>query len=112
MWLSSNARTLVADDYDEEYDDYDEEYDEFEEVEEFDDDIEELDDDDIEEAEEVDEDEEVIDKGRRQLQRGRMSRLSDSLTGGASRPGEENIKRSPFFMVMVGAIVGLSLIHI
>ncbi|MEZ6125899.1 MAG: PQQ-binding-like beta-propeller repeat protein [Planctomycetaceae bacterium] len=100
-------------------DDYDDEYDDdFEEVEEFDDveDVEELDEaDEIEDVEEVEEAEEAdVDatarKGRRQLQRGRLSRFGDSLTGGAARPGQEDIKKSPFVMVMGGAIVALALV--
>lgn len=87
-------------DYDDEYDD-----DDIEEVDEYDED----DDDDVEEVEEIDEDEVEMSKGRRQLRRGRLSEFSDKLTGGAARPGEQDVKKSPFVMVMAGAIAGLAI---
>ena len=97
----------------EDYDDYDD-VEEIEEVDEFDDDVEE-----IEEIEDVDEIQEVealdeasADKGRRQLRRGKLSEFSDKLTGGAARPGQQEVKRSPFVMVMAGAILGLLLLAI
>lgn len=96
--------------------DYDDEYDE---VDEYDDDIEEVDEDDevedvdeVDEIESVDEVEEMVDKGRRQLRRGRFSEFSDKLTGGAARPGEEDVKRSPFVMMMAGTIIALALISL
>ena len=86
-------------------------YDEIEEVDDYDDDIDEVDDD-IEDVDEVDDDDEVEeeDKGRRQLRRGRLAEFSDKLSGGAARPGEESVKKSPFVMFMAGAIILLALV--
>ena len=84
-------------------DDYDD-YDDVEEVDEFDD---------VEEVEDLDEVEELDDsaeKGRKQLKRGRVAELGDRLSGGASRPGEESIKKSPFFMGLMITIVGLAIV--
>jgi len=98
--------------------DYDEieELDDFEEVEEID---EFEDDDDFEEVEEVEAVEEVDDvkdvseeKGRRHLRRGRMAEFSDKLAGGAVRPGEESVKKSPFVMTMWITLIGLALLAI
>ncbi|MCP4169462.1 MAG: PQQ-binding-like beta-propeller repeat protein [Fuerstiella sp.] len=86
-----------------------EDYDEFD-----DDDIEEIDelDEEVEEAEEADEDggDAAIEKGRRQLRRGRLSEFSDKLSGGAARPGEKDVKKSPFVMIMAGGIIALTLV--
>lgn len=49
-------------------------------------------------------------RAERQLKRGRMSQLSDRLTGGPERPGEQSIGRSPFVLGMVGAIAGLGVL--
>ncbi len=88
--------------------DYD---DEIEEVDELDNDVEEIEDvDEIEEVEALDE--ASMDKGRRQLRRGKLSEFSDKLTGGAARPGQQEVKRSPFVMVMGGAILALLLVAI
>lgn len=46
----------------------------------------------------------------RQLARGRIHQLSDKLTGGPERPGEQKIARSPFVLGMIGTIVGLGLL--
>lgn len=83
-----------------------EDYDEFD-----DDDIEEIDelDDDVDEADEDGGDAE-IEKGRRQLRRGRLSEFSDRLSGGAARPGEKDVKKSPFVMIMAGGIIALTLV--
>ena len=99
-------------------DEYEDDFEEVEEVEEFDD-VEELDEvDDLDEVEDVDEVEEVEEaaevddakkKGRRQLQRGAASRLSDRLTGGAARPGEEEVRRSPFVIALLVTVVCLVL---
>lgn len=65
-------------------------------------------DDDIEDADEVVEDfeevDEVAEKARRQLKRGAFSRFSDRLTGGAQRPGQQSVGRSPFVLIM-GAVI-------
>lgn len=96
-------------------DDYDD-YDEIEEVEELDEDYDDVEDveevDDLEEVEDVDVDDDAAaqEKGRRQLRRGRLSEFSDRLTGGAARPGEESVRKSPFVMIMSGTIIGLALI--
>lgn len=94
---------MPADDYE----DYDE-YEDVEEVDEFEDDVEEVED--VDEVEEIDEDEAEIDRGRRQLQRGRLTEFGDRLKGGASRPGEEEVRRSPFVMAMAGAIAALAVL--
>lgn len=91
----------------EDYDDFEDD-DEYEDVEELDDEVEDVDE--VDEVESVAEVEEMVDKGRRQLRRGRLSEFSDKLTGGAARPGEEDVKRSPFVMAMAGAIIALALI--
>ncbi|MDG1897111.1 MAG: PQQ-binding-like beta-propeller repeat protein [Fuerstiella sp.] len=79
-----------------------------------DDDIEEIDelDDDVDEDNETDEDggDATIEKGRRQLRRGRLSEFSDRLSGGAARPGEKDVKKSPFVMIMAGGIIALTLL--
>ncbi|MEQ9408336.1 MAG: PQQ-binding-like beta-propeller repeat protein [Fuerstiella sp.] len=96
----------------EDYDDIDEidDYDEIEEI------------DDVDEIEEVDDVDEVdterpgrqaaapADRGRRQLRRGRLTEFSDRLAGGAARPGEQSVRKSPFVMVLGGAIIALALI--
>lgn len=86
----------------EEYDEVDEYEDDVEEVEELEDEA-----DDLDEVEEV---EDTSEKGRRQLRRGRLSEFSDKLTGGAARPGEQDVKRSPLVMVLGAAIIGLALL--
>ena len=73
-------------------------YDDVEEVDEFDD---------VEEVEEFDDN---ADKGRNQLKRGRIAELGDRMSGGASRPGEESIRKSPFFMGLMITIVGLAIV--
>ncbi len=87
-------------------------------------DYDEIDDDDIEEVDELDADGDVdednetgedggdatIEKGRRQLRRGRLSEFSDKLSGGAARPGERDVKKSPFVMLMAGSIIALTLL--
>ena len=79
-----------------------------------DDDIEELDelDDDVEEVDETEEDggDAIVEKGRRQLRRGRLSEFSDKLSGGAARPGEKDVRKSPFVMIMAGGIIALTLV--
>lgn len=92
-------------------DEYEEDFDDFEEVEEIEDDFEEVEelDDDVEEAELVDETADAEEKGRRQLRRGAASRFSDRLTGGAARPGEEEVRRSPFVIAMAVALVCLAI---
>ncbi|MEZ6059864.1 MAG: PQQ-binding-like beta-propeller repeat protein [Planctomycetaceae bacterium] len=62
--------------------------------------------DDVEDAEVAEELREAEEKGRRQLARGAASRFSDRLTGGAERPGEEQIARSPF-VVGLGISIGV-----
>ncbi len=91
------------------------------------DDIDEFEDDDIEEVDELDDDDDddaddaddgkqqsdsdtTLEKGRRQLRRGRLSEFSDKLSGGAARPGERDVKKSPFVMIMAGAIIALTLL--
>lgn len=92
---------VPRDEYEDDFDEVDEFEEDFEEVEEFDDDV--------EEAEILDETADAEDKGRRQLERGAASRLSDRLTGGASRPGEEEVKRSPFVIAMLVTVACLIL---
>lgn len=103
-------------------DDYDD-IDEIEEVEEVDDFDE---DDDLEEVEEIDDGDEgevvrkggragkgdTIERGRRQLRRGRLSEFGDRLAGGAARPGEQSLKKSPFVMFMIWTIILLSLVAV
>lgn len=45
-------------------------------------------------------------KARQQLKRGRLSALSDKLTGGPERPGEQKIGRSPLVLLLTGTTVG------
>lgn len=92
-------------------DEYEDDFEDVEEVDEFEEDFEEVEefDDDAEEAEILDEAADAEEKGRRQLQRGAASRLSDRLTGGAARPGEEEVRRSPFVIAMLVAVVCLFL---
>lgn len=92
-------------------DEYEDDFEDVEEVDEFEEDLEEVEefDDDVEEAEILDEAADAEDKGRRQLQRGAASRLSDRLTGGAARPGEEEVRRSPFVIAMLVGVVCLFL---
>ncbi len=101
----------------EEYDEI-EEFEEVDEIDEFeeDDDFEEVEElhdvDEVEEVEEVAEVKDDDEKGRRHLRRGRLSEFSDKLAGGAARPGEESVKKSPFVMVMWIALIGLGLLAI
>jgi len=64
----------------------------------------------IDEAEAVEEVSEVRARGARQLRGSRLTRLNDRLAGGARRPGEEEITRSPFVMAMGFLIVGLAIV--
>lgn len=45
-------------------------------------------------------------KARQQLKRGRLSTLSDRLTGGPERPGEQKIGRSPLVLLLTGTTIG------
>ncbi len=54
--------------------------------------------------------ERVREQGRRQLSRGRLAVLSDRIAGGAARPGEQQIIRSPFVLMLIGASVGLAIL--
>ncbi len=45
-------------------------------------------------------------KARQQLKRGRLSSLSDKLTGGPERPGEQKIGRSPVVLLLTGTTIG------
>ncbi|MCA9038690.1 MAG: hypothetical protein KDA91_26405, partial [Planctomycetaceae bacterium] len=49
-------------------------------------------------------------RGRRQLSRGRMAQLGDRIAGGASRPGEQQVTKSPFVLILVGAVLGVALL--
>lgn len=49
-------------------------------------------------------------KARRQLRRGRLSSLSDRLTGGPERPGEQKVGRSPLVLLLAGITVGAFLL--
>jgi hypothetical protein len=53
---------------------------------------------------------EVRARGARQLRGGRLTRLNDRLAGGAARPGEQQITRSPFIMAMIFVIAGLGIV--
>ncbi|MCP4783976.1 MAG: PQQ-binding-like beta-propeller repeat protein [Fuerstiella sp.] len=91
----------------EDYDEIDD--DDFDEVDELDDD--EVDEVDVEEdANQESDGDTVIEKGRRQLRRGRLSEFSDKLSGGAARPGEKDVRKSPFVMIMAGGIIALTLL--
>jgi len=65
---------------------------------------------DVDVVEAVEEISEVRARGTRQLRAGRLTRLNDRLAGGAARPGEQKISRSPFVMAMGFFIVGLGII--
>ncbi len=49
-------------------------------------------------------------RGRRHLSRGRLAHLSDRIAGGAARPGEQQIARSPFVLILVGGVLGIGLL--
>ena len=49
-------------------------------------------------------------RGRRQLSRGRMAQLGDRIAGGASRPGEQQVTKSPFVLILVGSVLGVALL--
>lgn len=55
-------------------------------------------------------DDDARELGRRQLSRGRIARLGDRIAGGAARPGEQQIARSPFVLVLLGAAAALALL--
>ncbi|MCA9034464.1 MAG: PQQ-binding-like beta-propeller repeat protein [Planctomycetaceae bacterium] len=76
-------------------------------AEEYDDD--ELYDDDVEAVEEQ-EVREQREKGRKHLARGRMAQLGDRIAGGAARPGEQEVTRSPFVLILTGGVLGLGLL--
>jgi len=72
-------------------------------------------DEDVVEAVEVDDDREqsrevLAGKARRQLSRGRLTQLSEKLTGGPERPGQQKIARSPVVLLLVGSTVGGSIL--
>lgn len=76
---------------------------------------EEYDDDDVVEAVEVPDEraksrEVVSQKARRQLRRGRLAQLSDKLTGGPERPGQQKIVRSPVVLLLAGTTVAASIL--
>lgn len=45
-------------------------------------------------------------KARRQLSRGRFTQLTEKLTGGPERPGEQKIGRSPIVLGLAGLVIG------
>ncbi len=49
-------------------------------------------------------------KARRQLERGRIARLFDAIGGGAARPGEQDVVRSPVVMVLFGSTIAVTLL--
>ena len=49
-------------------------------------------------------------RGRRRLRRGSLARISDRLTGGAERPGEQQIGRSPLILSLGFVILGLAIV--
>ncbi|MBL8817509.1 MAG: PQQ-binding-like beta-propeller repeat protein [Planctomyces sp.] len=49
-------------------------------------------------------------RARRQLERGPITRLFDTIAGGASRPGEQDVVRSPAVMVLFGSTIAVSLL--
>ncbi|MFN8709462.1 MAG: PQQ-binding-like beta-propeller repeat protein [Planctomyces sp.] len=54
--------------------------------------------------------EEELRKGRRQLSRGALAGLGDRITGGPSRPGEQEVIRSPMILGLGGTALGLALL--
>jgi len=67
------------------------------------------DDDDSRDAEEAAREEE-LQKGRRQLRRGRFAQLTEKLTGGPERPGEQKVARSPVVLLLAGCTIAASLL--
>lgn len=51
-------------------------------------------------------------KARRQLKRNWTERLSDRLTGGPERPGEQNVGRSPIVLILAGSTIGALLLSV
>ena len=49
-------------------------------------------------------------KARRQLSQGRFAQLTEKLTGGPERPGEQKIGRSPIVLGLVGLTIGASIL--
>ncbi len=49
-------------------------------------------------------------KGRRQIARGRLARLADSIAGGPTRPGDQQVIRSPFVLALIGGVLGFGLL--
>ena len=49
-------------------------------------------------------------KAKRQLSQGRIARLTEKLTGGPERPGEQKIGRSPVVLLLIGTTVGALLL--
>jgi hypothetical protein len=49
-------------------------------------------------------------KARRQLSKGRFTQLTEKLTGGPERPGEQKIGRSPIVLGLVGLTIGSSIL--
>lgn len=49
-------------------------------------------------------------KARRQLSQGRFAQLTEKLTGGPERPGEQKIGRSPIVLGLVGLTIGASVL--
>ncbi len=52
----------------------------------------------------------VAEKARRQLKRGRLAQLTEKLTGGPERPGQQKIGRSPVVLLLAGSTVGASIL--
>ena len=48
----------------------------------------------------------LAEKARRQLSRGRLARLTEKLTGGPERPGQQKIARSPVVLLLAGCTAG------
>lgn len=76
---------------------------------------EEYDDDDVVEVVKVDDDREqsreaLAEKARRQLNRGRLARLTEKLTGGPERPGQQKIARSPVVLLLAGCTAGATIL--
>jgi len=49
-------------------------------------------------------------RARRQLSRGRFAQITEKLTGGPERPGEQRIGRSPVVLGLIGTTIGALLL--
>jgi hypothetical protein len=52
----------------------------------------------------------IAEKARRQLKRGRFALMTEKLSGGPERPGEQKVGRSPVVLLLAGSTIGAAIL--